>query len=209
MAYSDFQRSRDACMSVCVCLCVSKYAFGCYLYHMYVNISRTNIVRCTCDISSSLKSHSIYASRIYLSISTCVCLCAAAAAYVLVYCDEHSQLAQKVIDFWGDARNQKTMEMEWNFRRQTNRNVWREGREARRILNICTVQSSTVTFKRNIFEYKIHVNVARASTNQYTTHRASVQYNVVNKVNNTRFSIWHAKSWKRMRDYSACWMLRH
>lgn len=74
MAYSDFQRSRDACMSVCVCLCVSKYAFGCYLYHMYVNISRTNIVRCACDISSSLKSHSIYASRIYLSIYFYMCM---------------------------------------------------------------------------------------------------------------------------------------
>lgn len=92
-------------MYECVCACISKCAFGCYLYHVYVNISRTDIVRCTCDISSSLKSHSIYASRIYLSIYFYTYVYVCPAAYVLVYGDEHLQLAQKVIDFWRCAQS--------------------------------------------------------------------------------------------------------
>lgn len=72
-------------------------------------------------IAFNLRVTNIYLS-IYLFLHVCICIfeCMWMCAYVLVYCDEHLQLAQKVIDFGAvqSGNNGNGMEflgkMNWN-----------------------------------------------------------------------------------------------
>lgn len=139
------------------------------------NISTTwYCTRYTCDISSSLKSHSIYASRIsiYLSISTCVWMRihVRVCMYVLVYCDEHLQLAQKVIDFWGCA-----IRKQWKWNGIFGQNELKCGEGRKRAGEIFwTFQSSTVTFKMPYIYTKYMYTTARV----HHTHNTESVYTV-------------------------------
>lgn len=122
MAYSDFQRSRDVCSGVCVWICVW------LLFISRVrNVISVEQIFCTVymwHIKFLKIAFNLRVTNIYLSISTCMCLYKWMCAYVLVYCDEHLQLAQKVIDFGAvqSGNNGNGMEflgkMNWNGERR-------------------------------------------------------------------------------------------